>query len=125
MSVVNRLGQYYYCATHLVGTDHLNDPEPLVCRNYYVYSGPYTEVDSFLNQSRPESRLQQEHLKFPALKEPFDPAGRAESVLLETEICLARSCIVAAASQLIAMVRSPVESIIETGLLLKATWLRL
>ncbi|KAJ7926597.1 hypothetical protein B0H13DRAFT_1862057 [Mycena leptocephala] len=64
-----------------------------------------------------ESRLQQEHLKFPALKEPFDPAGRAESVLLETEICLARSCIVAAALQLIAMVRSPVESIIETGLL--------
>ncbi|KAJ7937797.1 O-methyltransferase [Mycena leptocephala] len=40
-----------------------------------------------------ESRLQQEHLKFPALKEPFDPAGRAESVLLETEICFARSCI--------------------------------
>ncbi|KAJ7875426.1 O-methyltransferase [Mycena leptocephala] len=64
-----------------------------------------------------ESRLQQEHLKFPALKEPFDPAGRAESVLLETEICFARSCIVGAASQLIAMVRSPVESIIETGLL--------
>ncbi|KAJ7828335.1 O-methyltransferase [Mycena leptocephala] len=64
-----------------------------------------------------ESRLEQEHLKFPALKEPFDPAGRAESVLLETEICLARSCIVAAALQLIAMVRSPVESIIETGLL--------
>ncbi|KAJ7828007.1 O-methyltransferase [Mycena leptocephala] len=64
-----------------------------------------------------ESRLQQEHLKFPALKEPFDPAGRAESVLLETEICLARSCIVAAASQLIAMVRSPAQSIIETGLL--------
>ncbi|KAJ7934363.1 O-methyltransferase [Mycena leptocephala] len=64
-----------------------------------------------------ESRLQQEDLNFPALTEPFDPSGRAESVLLEPEISLARSCIVAAASQLIAMVRSPVVSLIESGLL--------
>lgn len=64
-----------------------------------------------------ESRLESENLQFPALKEPLDNTCKVESVLLEAEISTARSHIVAAASQLIAMVRSPVETMIENGLL--------
>ncbi|KAJ7939652.1 O-methyltransferase, partial [Mycena leptocephala] len=64
-----------------------------------------------------ESRLESENLQFLALKEPLDNTCKVESVLLEAEISTARSHIVAAASQLIAMVRSPVETMIENGLL--------
>ncbi|KAJ7918108.1 O-methyltransferase [Mycena leptocephala] len=64
-----------------------------------------------------ESRLESENLQFPALKEPLDHTCKVEGVLLEAEISTAGSHIVAAASQLIAMVRSPVETMIENGLL--------
>ncbi|KAJ7812766.1 O-methyltransferase [Mycena leptocephala] len=64
-----------------------------------------------------ESRLESENPQFPALKEPLNHTCTVEGVLLEAEISTARSHIVAAASQLIAMVRSPVETMIENGLL--------
>ncbi|KAF8185273.1 O-methyltransferase [Mycena galopus ATCC 62051] len=66
-----------------------------------------------------ESRLdaEGEGVKFPALAEPFNPEDKAERVLLEGEMLAATSQIVAAASQLIAMVRSPVQTIMENSLL--------
>ncbi|KAJ7447576.1 O-methyltransferase [Mycena galericulata] len=60
-----------------------------------------------------ERRLEAESLAFPALAEPFDPGSQAESVLLEAQMLAATSHIVAAASQLIAMVRSPVQTLVE------------
>ncbi|KAJ7611513.1 O-methyltransferase [Mycena polygramma] len=64
-----------------------------------------------------EARLDAEAVEFPALADPFEPTTRAESVLLEAEMLTATSHIVAAASQLIAMVRSPVQTIMENSLL--------
>ncbi|KAJ7804899.1 O-methyltransferase, partial [Mycena olivaceomarginata] len=57
-----------------------------------------------------------EQVGFPALKDPVDPTSKSEALLLDPEISTARSCIVAAASQLIAMVRSPVQTLVENGL---------
>jgi hypothetical protein len=64
-----------------------------------------------------EARLSAECVEFPALGEPLNPMDRAESVLLEDEMLAATSHIIAAASQLIAMVRSPVQTIMEYSLL--------
>ncbi|KAF7367843.1 O-methyltransferase [Mycena sanguinolenta] len=64
-----------------------------------------------------ESRLDNEGLEFPRLADPFDATDKAEKVLLEDEMLAATSQIVAAASQLIAMVRSPVQTIMEDSLL--------
>ncbi|KAJ7115333.1 O-methyltransferase [Mycena epipterygia] len=64
-----------------------------------------------------ECRLAVESLEFPALTDPFDPAGKAECVLLEAQILTATSRIVAAASQLIATVRSPVQTMVENSFL--------
>ncbi|KAJ7827975.1 hypothetical protein B0H14DRAFT_3144380, partial [Mycena olivaceomarginata] len=63
-----------------------------------------------------ESRFNHEDIDFPALANPFNGERKAESILLEPEISTARSYIVAAASQLIAMVRSPVQTMVENGL---------
>ncbi|KAJ7752262.1 O-methyltransferase [Mycena olivaceomarginata] len=63
-----------------------------------------------------ESRFSHEDIDFPALANPFNGECKAESILLEPEISTARSYIVAAASQLIAMVRSPVQTMVENGL---------
>ncbi|KAJ7833940.1 O-methyltransferase [Mycena olivaceomarginata] len=49
-------------------------------------------------------------------QDPVDPTSKSEALLLDPEISTARSCIVAAASQLIAMVRSPVQTLVENGL---------
>ncbi|KAJ7852947.1 O-methyltransferase-domain-containing protein [Mycena olivaceomarginata] len=62
-----------------------------------------------------ESRFNHEDIDFPALANPFNGERKAESILLEPEISTARSYIVAAASQLIAMVRSPVQTMVENG----------
>ncbi|KAJ7473961.1 O-methyltransferase [Mycena latifolia] len=64
-----------------------------------------------------ELRLEAECVEFPALTDPFDPTTKAESVLLEADMLTATSQIVAAASQLIAMVRSPVQTVMEYSLL--------
>ncbi|KAJ6568854.1 O-methyltransferase [Mycena capillaripes] len=64
-----------------------------------------------------ESRLDAECVEFPSLADPFEHKARAEEVLLEAEMLAATSHIVAAASQLIAMVRSPVQTIMENSLL--------
>ncbi|KAJ7851072.1 O-methyltransferase [Mycena olivaceomarginata] len=71
----------------------------------------FTSIDAI------EARLSAECVEFPALGEPFNPMDRAESVLLEDEMLAATSHIIAAASQLIAMVRSPVQTIMEYSLL--------
>ncbi|KAJ7794614.1 O-methyltransferase [Mycena olivaceomarginata] len=63
-----------------------------------------------------ERRFNNEQVGFPALKDPVDPTSKSEALLLDPEISTARSCIVAAASQLIAMVRSPVQTLVENGL---------
>ncbi|KAJ7799724.1 hypothetical protein B0H13DRAFT_2390817 [Mycena leptocephala] len=63
-----------------------------------------------------ERRFNNEKVGFPALKDPVDPTSKSEALLLDPEISTARSCIVAAASQLIAMVRSPVQTLVENGL---------
>jgi hypothetical protein len=64
-----------------------------------------------------ECRLDAECVEFPALAQPFNPNSRAEAVLLEDGMLAATSQIVAAASQLIAMVRSPVQTIMENSML--------
>ncbi|KAJ6505395.1 O-methyltransferase [Mycena sanguinolenta] len=64
-----------------------------------------------------ESRLDDEGLEFPGLADPFNAKDKAERVLLEDEMLAATSQIVAAASQLIVMVRSPVQTIMEDSLL--------
>jgi hypothetical protein len=51
-----------------------------------------------------ERRFNNEQVGFPALKDPVDPTSKSEALLLDPEISIARSSIVAAASQLIAMV---------------------
>ncbi|KAF7338950.1 O-methyltransferase [Mycena venus] len=56
-------------------------------------------------------------LEFPTLDKPFDPTDRVERVLLEGKMLAATSHIVAAASQLIAMVRSPVQTMMENSML--------
>jgi hypothetical protein len=66
-----------------------------------------------------EARLEADSVAFPALDDPFVPQSKAESVLLETEIMTATNHIVAAASQLIAMVRPPVQTIMEDSLLVR------
>ncbi|KAJ7829471.1 hypothetical protein B0H14DRAFT_2366585 [Mycena olivaceomarginata] len=63
-----------------------------------------------------ESRFNHEDIDFPALANPFNGECKEESILLEPEISTAGSYIVAAASQLIAMVRSPVQTMVENGL---------
>ncbi|KAJ7691351.1 O-methyltransferase [Mycena rosella] len=64
-----------------------------------------------------ESRMDAECVEFPSLTDPFDPTAKAESVLLGADLLTATSHIIAAASQLIAMVRSPVQTIMEYSLL--------
>ncbi|KAF7371897.1 O-methyltransferase [Mycena venus] len=64
-----------------------------------------------------ESRLETESIEFPVLANPVDPSSKAESLLREADIVNATSYIVAAASQLIATVRSPVQTIMENSLL--------
>ncbi|KAJ6605378.1 O-methyltransferase [Mycena vulgaris] len=64
-----------------------------------------------------EARLDAECVEFPALTDPFDPTSKAETVLLERDVLTATSHIIAAASQLIAMVRSPVQTVMEDSLL--------
>lgn len=66
-----------------------------------------------------EARFEAESVEFPALEVPFDPAGTAESVLLEPEMLAATAQIVAAASQLIAMVRSPVQTLVEHSMVVR------
>ncbi|KAJ7787340.1 hypothetical protein B0H14DRAFT_2629516 [Mycena olivaceomarginata] len=61
--------------------------------------------------------LNAECVEFPSLAEPFAQGARAEEVLLEAEMLAATSHIVAAASQLIAIVRPPVQTIMENSLL--------
>ncbi|KAJ6501155.1 O-methyltransferase [Mycena vitilis] len=61
-----------------------------------------------------EARLDAEGADFPAMADPFQPGSKAESVLLGLTATTSR--IVAAASQLIAMVRSPVQTIMENSL---------
>jgi hypothetical protein len=72
-----------------------------------------------------ESRFSHEDIDFPALANPFNGECKAESILLEPEISTARSYIVAAASQLIAMVRSPVQTMVENGLVVRSSSARL
>ncbi|KAJ7658710.1 hypothetical protein DFH06DRAFT_1407161 [Mycena polygramma] len=64
-----------------------------------------------------EARLDAEGVDFPSLVDPFKPSNKAESVLLDAEVLAATSHIVAAASQLIVMVRSPVQTIMDNSLL--------
>ncbi|KAJ7890328.1 O-methyltransferase [Mycena leptocephala] len=64
-----------------------------------------------------EARLNAECVEFPSLAEPFARGARVEEVLLEAEMLTATSHIVAAASQLIAIVRPPVQTIMENSLL--------
>ncbi|KAJ7234013.1 O-methyltransferase [Mycena haematopus] len=64
-----------------------------------------------------ECRLDDEGVEFPGLADPFNPTDKAEKVLLEKGMLAATSQIVAAASQLIATVRSPMQTIMEDSLL--------
>ncbi|KAJ7724579.1 O-methyltransferase [Mycena maculata] len=63
-----------------------------------------------------ETRLEAESVEFPSLAMPFDPAAKAEAILLEGQMLDATSRIVAAASQLIAMVRSPIQTLVENSM---------
>ncbi|KAK7065068.1 O-methyltransferase [Favolaschia claudopus] len=65
-----------------------------------------------------ETRLFSEGLQFPLLADPYDPKNPVERLLSENPAMLeATSVIVAAASQLVAMVRSPVQTMMEGSLL--------
>ncbi|KAJ7088438.1 O-methyltransferase [Mycena belliarum] len=64
-----------------------------------------------------EARMEAESIEFPSLADPFDPKAKPEAVLLEADILAAIAHIVAAASQLIATVRSPVQTVMEYSLL--------
>lgn len=63
-----------------------------------------------------EARVADASVAFPSLDEPFNPGNEAESVLLDPEVLAATSHIIAAASQLIATVRHPAQSIIDDAL---------
>ncbi|CAK5264086.1 unnamed protein product, partial [Mycena citricolor] len=77
-----------------------------------------TLADLLLNSVNSiETRLASRNLAFPSLATPFDPHTEAESVLRETDMLSAVSQIVAAASQMIAMVRTPVETVMEYSML--------
>ncbi|KAF7372267.1 O-methyltransferase [Mycena venus] len=64
-----------------------------------------------------ESRLETESIEFPVLANTVDPSSKAESLLREADIVNATSYIVAAASQLITTVRTPVQTNVENSLL--------
>ncbi|KAJ6601633.1 O-methyltransferase [Mycena sp. CBHHK59/15] len=63
-----------------------------------------------------ESRLASEFTEFPTLFDPFDPAKKVEIILQEEEMLAATSHIVAAASQLVATVRPPAQSVVDNSL---------
>ena len=64
-----------------------------------------------------ESRLAAKGATFPSLNDPFIPTSDAEAILLEPDVLSATSHIVAAASQLIATVRHPAQTVVDDVLL--------
>ncbi|KAF5363098.1 hypothetical protein D9757_012044 [Collybiopsis confluens] len=63
-----------------------------------------------------ENRLADASTSFPSLDEPMDPTSKVESILVEPDMSRATSHIVAAAAQLMATVRQPVQTIMDDAL---------
>lgn len=59
-----------------------------------------------------ESRMSAQGHSFPSLDVPFDPSSKAELTLLEADVQHATEIIIAAASQLIRMVRHPTTTVV-------------
>ncbi|KAF5370952.1 hypothetical protein D9757_009884 [Collybiopsis confluens] len=66
-----------------------------------------------------ENRLADASTLFPSLDEPMDPTSKVESILVEPDMSRATSHIVAAAAQLMATVRQPVQTIMDDALAAK------
>ncbi|KAF8990766.1 O-methyltransferase [Cyathus striatus] len=62
-----------------------------------------------------EAQLEREGVTYPSLQGPFDPTSKAESALLHPDVLSASSLIIAAASQLIATVRHPAQTVIDNS----------
>ena len=63
-----------------------------------------------------ESHLATKGATFPSLNDPFIPTSDAEAILLEPDVISATSHIIAAASQLVATVRHPAQTVIDDTL---------
>ncbi|KAF9016933.1 O-methyltransferase [Hymenopellis radicata] len=62
-----------------------------------------------------EAHLDEAGVEFPSTDAPFDPSSPAERTLLDDKLYLPKKLVVAAAAQLLATVRHPVETVIDYG----------
>ncbi|KAE9386357.1 O-methyltransferase [Gymnopus androsaceus JB14] len=69
-----------------------------------------------------ERRMADASLSFPSLDEPFNSTSKVESVLVEPDMSKATSHIIAAAAQLTATVRRPVQTIMDDALAFHLSW---
>ncbi|KAF8917304.1 O-methyltransferase [Mucidula mucida] len=64
---------------------------------------------------RIEAHLDEVGVEFPNMDAPYDPSSPAEKALLDEKVLLSQKLVIAAAAQLLATVRQPVQTVVDYG----------